>query len=277
MNLTTPPPVEQLDPEYTETLRRNVVRGAYKAFRPKPPRWTPFLAWVPVVAATAAVAIGITSVVTLSRSGDPAGSTGIQQESPDKTQREWLDLGDASDSQARAAARQCLKLKTTVSGTTEDLYGPADADAATIRSARWIKAFGVPGKSRQLLQTFVTANSNFWFQCLDGEILRWDTSAAAANEQNPIPGTWAWNNVGEGKSAGVRASYSFRAAKNVGLVELRIRGLNGVSPWYADVTVDQAGYLEGILPDAVAEHGNAEIDVRAFDKDGKQVFFTTFG
>jgi len=279
MNLTSPPPVERLDPEYAAELKHHLVRTARKRRR------TPYVAWVPIVAATAAIAVSITTVVVLSRSGGsaPVGPAGVLQVAPNASKSESLELGEASTADARAAARQCLTVKKNGYGVETHPSNPAEAETATMRSARWIKAVGVPGKSRQLLQTFVVAhpkNENLWFQCLDGELLRWAwyfDGFGKGSGVDPVRGTWDWSDIGEGKAAGVRASYSFRADDNVELVELRIRGVDSVSPWYAERVADNGGFVAGTLAGAAAEHGKAEIDVRALGKDGKQLWFTTFG
>ncbi|MET7280205.1 hypothetical protein ABZS29_18360 [Kribbella sp. NPDC005582] len=282
MNLTTPPPVERLDPEYAAELKHHLVRTARKRRR------TPYVAWVPIVAATAAIAVSITTVVVLSRSGgaDPAGPAGVMQVAPSASDSESIELGKASEAEARAAAQQCLTVRKNAYGVETHPGSSADAKTAALRSARWIRALGVPGKSKQLLQTFVVThpdNELLWYQCLDGELLRWAWyfddfgRTIGFDGSSPIPGTWGWSDIGKGKSAGVRASYSFRAADNVDRVELRIRGVDSVSPWYAERVADHGGYVAGTLAGAAAEHGKAEIDVRAVGKDGKQLWFTTFG
>jgi hypothetical protein len=278
MNLTSPPPVEQLDPEYAADLKHDLVRKARKR---RSTRWTPYFAWVPIVAATAAIAVITTTAVDLSRSGstDPAGPAGVLQVPANQGLREWVEIGKADDADARAAARQCLTPRKDAYGNVTPVGKPSDVDTAAIKYARWIKAYGGRGKDKQLLQTLVTKTENAWFQCLDGEVLRWGSASSEFGdwEKDVVFGTWSWEGYREGKSNGVRASYSFRTKKNVELVELRIRGEAGVSPWYSEVVVDQAGYITGVLADAVPEHGKAEIDVCGFDAAGKQVFFKTFG
>ncbi|MFI5733360.1 hypothetical protein ACIA49_24820 [Kribbella sp. NPDC051587] len=269
MNLTSPPPVEQLDPEYAADLKHQLVRQA----RNRRNRWTPLRTWVPIVAATAAIAVSTTTVVALSRkSPSPAGTAGIVQLAPDQSAAEPTEIGPATDAEARAAARRCLVPQQNAYGSASHLGKPADAETATILSARWITT---GTENKQLLQTFVTRDEHFWFQCLDGEVLRWspDQGWIGAWAKDPVPGTWTWSDV----PGGVRASYSFRTLPSVDRVELRIRGLDGASPWYGVPVTDRAGYVAGTLPGATAQHGKAEIDVRALDKSGRQVWFTTFG
>ncbi|MFK4084452.1 hypothetical protein ACI2LF_10120 [Kribbella sp. NPDC020789] len=268
MNLTSPPPVEQLDPEYVVELKHHLVRRARK----RRSRWMPLLTWVPIAAATAAIAVSTTSVVSLSRGGstDPAGSTGVIKVPAGESPQVPLDLGPADPAKALAAARRCMTPKTNAYGYPNHLEQPAAANTANYRTARWLSI----DNSKRLLQTFTTRDSNTWYQCLDGELLRQGNVVdITLSTKNPLPGTWSWSTT----AGGTRASYSFRAYQTVNIVQLRIRGTKTASGWFTTKAEDTSGYVEGTLAGAVAEHGKSEVDVRALDKDGKQVWFKTFG
>ena len=233
---------------------------------------------MPIVAATAAIAVSITAVVTLSRTGssDPAGPPGVIQVPVDDSPELPLDLGVAELADAQAAARRCLTPKKNGYGYPNHLEQPGAADVAEYRTGRWLGINDATGRgiSKHLLQTFTTRDSNRWYQCLDGEMLR-DGNAVTVmtSATDPIPGVWSWSTTG----SVARASYSFRAYKTVDVVQLRIRGTSQASGWYSVRAEDTSGYVEGTLENAVTEHGKAEVDVRALDKDGKQLWFTTFG
>ncbi|GAB3954318.1 hypothetical protein GCM10029976_096360 [Kribbella albertanoniae] len=282
MNLTTPPPVEHLDPGYAADVKHDLVR---KARKPKRARWTPFLAWVPIVAATAAIAISTTTVVTLSRSGgggstDPAGPPGIVQVPPEASKVEETDLGPADEAWARAAAEKCLVPSTDAYGTKSHWNSPADAKTAKIRSARWVKNVVHPDERRQLLQSFSIVDEDVVFQCLDGVVL-WHGITSELDDgvsaQEPVAGAWSWGSEDQGPVTVANSDYIFRATDDVERVQLRIRGTEAASPWYSTRVSGNLGYIAGVLPGAQADAGRLEVDLRAFDKAGKQVWSKTFG
>ncbi|GAA0626926.1 hypothetical protein HPO96_36255 [Kribbella sandramycini] len=269
MNLTTPPPVEQLDPEYAADLKQELVRKARRQEQPRSHRRVLFT-WVPIVAAVTAVAISTASVVGLSQSrGGPAGPAGIVQLPADQSPQQTLENGLAFPPEIDTAARECLTPKKNAYGYPNHLGNPEAAK--TIRSARWIK---IPGDLPRLHLTLVTRPANVWYQCLDGEFLRDGVVLEDRTWYNePVRGTWAWSTV-DGEA---RASYSFRTDPAVTRVELRIRGTEGASPWFWVNVEDSSGYVAAALPGAEAQHGRSEVDVRALDENGKQVWAKTFG
>ncbi|MFC9691377.1 hypothetical protein ACFTSF_22675 [Kribbella sp. NPDC056951] len=277
MNLTIPPPVEQLDPGYATDLKYNLVRKARK--RRRTPSWTPILA------AACGIAIITTGVVYLSHTGDstadPAGSTGIVQVPADESMQIPLNSIPApTKTEIRAAARQCMTPKLNAIGHPNHLEKPAAADTANFRTATWLSLPDATGRrdSKRLLQTFTTRDSNMWYQCLDGELLHeGNVVDNTLSPQNLVPGTWGWSTTKAGSKSVAHASYSFRAHPSVVLVELRIRGAKGASGWFTVMVEDTSGYVEGALENAVAEHGAVEVDIRALDKSGKQIWFKTFG
>jgi hypothetical protein len=277
MNLLTPPPVEKLDPEYAGELRRNAVRGAYKALRPRPPKW------VPAVAAACGVAVVTTAVVLLSGTGDhsapePAGSPRssiarppqVPLPSPDNSGSQSIDLGPATAAEASADARKCLAQQTNRAGGAV-LDPPAVVDPARPGAARWIKAYGVPGKTRQLVQS-VWSTDGWLYECLDDQILRIG-GTPGEGASSGVTGTWAMDGIREGDEPAVRAEYSFVTGPEVVRVELRIRSADRATPWYVATVNDRAGYVAAVLPGATNRVGLVDADVRAFDKSGKQVFF----
>ncbi|WP_405059886.1 hypothetical protein OG474_45150 [Kribbella sp. NBC_01505] len=280
MNLTTPPPVEELDPEYAETLRRNAVRGAYKAFRPRPNRrWLPFLAGVPVAAAICAIAIGLSGLGDQNRSEplQPAARPTTVIQTPAKASKvEYVDLGPASEADRQAAARECLTHNGPHDGLS-DWQKPEFANTSTVRSARWIKDPRVPG-GRVLLQSFETPQAVV-FVCSDTNVTWWgragDLDKMYEGETVVSGSSWGW---GESTTPGIAvyASYDFRATAGVASVQFRIRGVDAVSSWYSVKVVDHVGYLAGTLPGSPKERPRAVLDVRAFDKSGKQIWSKTY-
>jgi hypothetical protein len=283
MNLTKPPPVEKLDPSYADELRRNLVRGASKARRP--PKW------IPVVAAACGIAVITTGVVLLSQTGDdsgaPAATTSptprptatVVQVPPAKSARVSLDLGQATTTEARVEARKCLANLSAGGGNTP--AKPEDADTATVRQARWIKTMARPdGQSapRILMHTFTTANGN-WFQCLGDDLVRAsptrESGTAVLNPADPVYGEWRLQQGTEAGRPLLFAEYSFLTLPTVVRMELRIRWTGGASPWYGVTFSDGAGYIAASQLGAVFKRGEMEIDVRAFDTAGKQVYSDT--
>ncbi|TCC48598.1 hypothetical protein E0H75_18585 [Kribbella capetownensis] len=275
MNLLTPPPVEKLDAEYADQVRRDLVRKARKRQRP---------AWVPVVAAACGMAVITTAVVLLSRPGDdsgaPAANTSaptatptVVQVPPAKSARVSLDLGQATASEARAAARNCLADLSPREGGNAPAK-PQDADSATVRQARWIKTMAGSGVAKILMQTFTTAKG-YWFQCLGDDLVRSRPSAdsrGGLNVADPVLGDWRLQQGTEAGGPLLLAEYSFVTLPSVVRMELRIRWTAGASPWYGVTFSDGAGYIAASQLGAVAKRGEMEVDVRAFDTTGKQVF-----
>ena len=278
MNLTTPPPVEKLDPEYADQLRRDLVRKARERQRPT---------WVPVLAAACGIAVITTGVVLLSQTGDdsgaPAAGTSATTPTPTvvqvpaaKSARVSLDLGQATTGEARAAARKCLAARSRDGSATP--AKPEDADTATIRQARWIKTMARPGAQpalRILMQTFTTAKG-YWFQCLGDEMVRSSPNRnpgrVGLNPADPVLGQWTIEQGIEAGSPLLFVDYSFVTLPSVVRMELRIRWTGGASQWYGVTFSDGAGYIAASQLGAVHKRGEMEVDVRAFDTAGKQVY-----
>jgi hypothetical protein len=304
MNLTTPPPIDDLDPDRADQLRSNLVTMAHKTQHE-----TRRATWVPMLAAACGIAVITTGVVVLAQSGGdhsdqpaaptPTSSPSPAEQGPDgkivhdevlkvpasKSARVSLDLGPASAAEARTAARKCLTQKAADTGEPNPAT-PDEADTATVHEARWLKAVpgpghrASPGQSRLLMQSFTTAKG-VWFQCLDAEMMRsFDpalagTSREAAmslNPADPVNGQWTLAEVPNGASTLLWVGYSFAAMPNVARVEIRIRWTGGASPWYGVSVTDGDGFIAASQPGAVYQRGKMEVDIRAFDAAGKQVF-----
>ncbi|MDX6240421.1 MAG: hypothetical protein QOG10_5241 [Kribbellaceae bacterium] len=301
MNLTTPPPVKDLDPGRADQLRSNLVTMARDSQR-EARRPT----WVPMLAAACGIAVITTGVVVLAQSGgdssdQPAAPTPssspsssptsapspseVQKVPASKSARVSLDLGPASIADARSAAQKCLTQKGAHSGEPNPAT-PNEADTATVHQARWLKTVPGPGhraspeQSRLLMQTFSTAKG-VWFQCLGPEMMRaFDPARAGTsrevamslNPADPVNGQRLFASVPWGGSTLLWVDYSFATMPNVARVELRIRWTGGASPWYGVSVTDGAGYVAASQPGAVYQRGEMEVDIRAFDAAGKQVF-----
>jgi hypothetical protein len=294
MNLTTPPPVEDLD--RADELRADLVRRARQSQHSRP-------AWVPVLAAACGIAVITTGVVVLTQtSGDdsaPLGSTPSTEATPpdvvpkpindirkvpaDASARVSLDLGPASRAESLAAARDCL------AGARSDADGahppgspggpplPAEADTATVHDARWVRT--VPGYNRKispdqraLVQTFTTAKG-VWAMCIDNHyqaLQKHRRANGSADLTEPVNGQWtAADASGQGPST-FYTDLAFDALPTVARVELRIRWSGGASPWYGVTVKGGAGFVEASQPGA--RSGEVETDLRAFDASGKQIF-----
>ncbi|MGW6281659.1 hypothetical protein [Kribbella sp. NPDC055071] len=270
MNLLKPPPVEKLDPEYAEELRRAAVRGAYKALRPKK--------WVPVVAAACGIAVIAVGAVLLDRPGSPSpaptpagpGPTATQpngviaEPSPKNLPPGSMDLGAAGAADARAAARKCLANKQSIDGGINRSV-PADADTADLRDIRWIKSFGTPGKTRSLVQSFTTTHG--WYLCLDTELLKTSkpdrSDVTGLSRTSPIVGINLKGQVGNG----VLEEYAFVTIPEVARVELRVTWKGGASPWSSVTVPDRAGYVAALQPNL--KRDDATVEIRALDRNGK--------
>jgi hypothetical protein len=265
MNLTTPPPVEPLDPDYAADLQHDLVRRARKTHRV--PTWTP------VLAAACGIAIIIAGGIFLTRNDlSPADRPSIVQVPAGTSPTQSLDLGPASDNEASVAAVACLAKEAAAAKPNQYPEGSLDPATIQLKSARWIKALGLPGRERQLVQSFTTANS-VWFLCVDGQAQSYEGVGDGAKDD--IVGSWSWANVGSPSM--VRATFAFRSLAIVTKVELRIRGTAGASPWSVVSVADRAGYVTAVLPDARAQHGSAQVDIRGLDKTGKVLFEKTVG
>ncbi|WP_020387510.1 hypothetical protein [Kribbella catacumbae] len=55
-------------------------------------------------------------------------------------------------------------------------------------------------------------------------------------------------------------------------MEVRIRWTGGASPWYGVPVADRTGYVTASQPGAVHKPRALEVDYRAFDRDGREVF-----
>jgi len=288
MNLTTPPPVEDLDPQYAEQLRASLVGNARQSTRQRS-------VWVPVLAAACGVAIITGGIVAGTGSGGtpvPASSPSasptparVQKVSPGSSSRISLDLGPASRTDSLAAAKQCLAQKTSAIGEP-NAAKPADADDATLHTARWLTTLpgddGVlkPEKPKQLAQAFTT-KAGVRVQCVGTRLLQaFDSAAAGVSWErsrnlyatDPISGHWAFFEVPAGRSSLLFVSFSFFTLPTIARVEVRIRWTGGASPWYGVPVEDRTGYVTASQLGAIHERRAMEVDYRAFDRDDRLIF-----
>lgn len=288
MKLTTPPPVEDLDPQYSEQLRARLVADARRSRRRRS-------VWTPALAAACGVAVITGGVIVSTRSGSdfpaPAGSPPtssapeVRKVPPGDSARVSLDLGPAARVDSVAAARQCLAEKTSALGEPNTAK-PSDADTATVHVARWLKTLpgdnGVlqPPRDRQLAQTFTT-KGGVRVQCVDSRLLQvfdpvfagvsWERSRNL-DPTEPVNGRWAIFEVPSGGSSLLFVSFTFSTLPNIARVEARIRWTGGASPWYGVPVADGAGYLTASQQGAIHQPRAMEVDYRAFDSNGRQVF-----
>ncbi|WP_433004911.1 hypothetical protein [Kribbella sp. CA-294648] len=294
MNITTPPPVEDLDPEYAEQLRTHLVKTAQQSQR----RWSP---WVPVVAAACGIALITTAVVVLAEPGGGPPAAGVstptssptsspspreaQKVSPGKSPRVSLDLGPASPEEARQNARRCLSQPTGGNGPP-NTAAAADGDTATVHQARWMKTLPgeggkvQPTKDRVLVQSLTTVKG-VWAQCIDSELYEvFDPAlagipfekSASINAADAVIGQWRYKELPDGAPTLLFASYRFSAMPSVVSLEVRIRWTGGASPWYGVPVAGGTGYAVASQAGAVNKKRETEIDIRAFDKSGRQIF-----
>lgn len=267
MNLTTPPPVEPLDPDYATDVRHDLVRRV-RAKRRLP-------TWTPVLAAACGIAIIIAGGLFITRKDSllsPADRPSIVQVPAGKSPTQSLDLGPASDNEANVAAVACLAKEAAAAKPNQYPEGSLDAATIQLKSARWIKGLGTPGRERELVQSFMTANS-VWFLCVDGQAQSYEGVGDGATDD--VVGSWSWSDVGSPSM--LRATFAFRTLAIVTKVELRVRGTEGASPWSVVSVADRGGYVTAVLPDARAQHGWAQVDIRGLDKTGKVLFEKTVG
>ncbi|TDW21533.1 hypothetical protein [Kribbella kalugense] len=266
MNLTTPPPVEPLDPEFSTDLRHHLVRRVRKKHH------LPF--WIPVLAAACGIAIVVACGILIARPGGHAGPAG--QPTAELTDQS-LDLGAATSTQAQASARSCLA-SLSIGHRTDPIPAKSlDPKTIKLRSAHWIKALGLPGQTRQLVQTFSTANG-LWVFCVDG---KWQSYVQAGDDQgNPSDGIYSsslqWSGLPDASTTTLRAFFSLTSRPSVAQVEIRLRGARGTTPWSVAKIVDGAGYVAAALPSPASQHGPVQADVRALDKAGNVVYSETF-
>jgi hypothetical protein len=292
MNLTTPPPVEDLDPDYADRIRRRLVEDARSSGRRRP-------VWVPALAAACGIAVITIGVVVLTRTGGgwsggdgsgaasaPATSTPspaqVQKVPAGKSRQMSLDLGPASSAEAKAAARQCLQKSAAATGAPNPAT-PADAETATVHQARWLKVLPGqdgelrPARDRMLLQTFTT-RKDVWVECLDSQLadifdpVLAGTSREKAlplNAAEPINGSWTIRDLPDGRSTLLFTDFTFVTMPDVARVEIRIRWTGGASPWYGVAVVNGSGYVAASQPGAIHEKHSMEIDYRTLDKAGR--------
>jgi hypothetical protein len=77
--------------------------------------------------------------------------------------------------------------------------------------------------------------------------------------------------VPDGKSTLLFADFTFTALPTVARVEIRIRWTGGASPWYGVLVTAGEGYAAASQPGAVRQRRAMEVDVRAFDRAGRQI------
>ncbi|WP_328325299.1 hypothetical protein OHA70_35490 [Kribbella sp. NBC_00382] len=288
-NLTTPPPVEELDPQYAEDLRAELVRNARGTRR----EWS---VWTPILAAACGVAVITGGVVASTRgsgSSDPAGSPAptpsstVAKKVPDGgSERINLDRGSTNSfsSFGEAVGKRCLAAKTSAAGDANPAK-PSDAVDYASYMPRWTKA--LPGtddqirpvKTKLLIQSYTTQAGAHAY-CVDDQLMQvFDPAAGRSWEQSrnlsktePLNGQWTISQLPYGQSSLLFVSFSFAAMPDIVKVELRIRWTGGASPWYGVPVDDGFGYATASQAGAVHERGKMEVDYRALDNDDRVVF-----
>ncbi|MFI5706729.1 hypothetical protein [Kribbella sp. NPDC051620] len=287
-NLTTPPPVEELDPQYVEDLRAELVSTARGAHRQR--QWS---LWTPILAAACGVAVITGGVVAGTRaggdSGEPAGpqSTVAQRVPANASERINLDRGSASTNDYglvdAAAARKCLAEKKSALGQPNPAT-PADVSLNGSYLARRQKA--LPGEgglleplpNTLLIQEFTTT-AGVQVECYDDKLLYAFDPAAVPLERRlklsqnkPINGLWRFSEIPDGKSTLLFVSYTFAALPGTEEVQIRIRWTGGASPWYVVPAYFGRGYATASQLGAVHRPGLTEVDYRAVGKSGEVLF-----
>jgi hypothetical protein len=288
-NLTTPPPVEELDPQYAEDLRAQLVRNA----RGTRGQWS---LWTPILAAACGVAVITGGVVASTRTGgnsgslDPAGPqpTVAQQVPANASERINLDRGSTSTNDYgivdAAAARKCFAEKKSALGQPNPAI-PADVTLNGSYQASLQKALPGEGglleplKTTLLIQEFTTA-AGVVVRCYDGKLLyAFDPAAGVSRESSlklskskPVNGLWSFSEIPEGNSSRLFVSYTFAALPGTQQVEIRIRWTGGASPWYVVPAYWGSGYVTASQAGAVHRPGLTEVDYRALGKDGEVLF-----
>ncbi|GAA0930568.1 hypothetical protein GCM10009554_13820 [Kribbella koreensis] len=288
-NLTTPPPVEELDPQYVEDLRANLVRTARGAQRHRS-------IWTPVLAAACGVAVITGGVVASTRAGGHSGSvepagpqpTVAQQVPPKDSERINLDRGSAFIGSGvgivdAAVARKCLAEKKSALGQPNPAT-PADVSLDGSYLARLQKTLPGEGglleplRTTLLIQEFTTL-AGVQVECYDDKLLYAFDPAAVPLEKTlkltsskPVNGRWNFSEIPDGNSTRLFVTYTFAALPGVNEVQVRIRWTGGASPWYVVPAYFGRGYATASQLGAVHRPGLTEVDYRAVDKDGKVLF-----
>jgi hypothetical protein len=288
--LTTPPPVEELDPQYAEDLRSELVKSARGSRRQRS-------AWTPILAAACGVAVITGGVVASTRSGDspepasspaPSATSAVVQKVPAaSSERVNLDRGsvDAFGPESQALVKRCLAEKRSALGEPNNATS-ADLDDAAVYTARWQQAVpgegGVvrPTRTKYLLQNLIT-KTGIRVQCLDSTLLQsfdpalagipWDRSRYLSKVE-AVNGVWSFREIPDGGSSLLYVGYSFSALPSVTKVEIRIRWTGGASPWYAVPVDDGTGYVAASQLGAAHRKHAMEVDYRALDRNGRVVF-----
>ncbi|MEV6415925.1 hypothetical protein [Kribbella sp. NPDC051718] len=287
-NLTTPPPVEELDPQYIEDLRVELVRNARGTRR----EWS---VWTPIVAAACGVAVITGGVVASTRVGGDSGSVGpagprptaAQQLPANASERINLDRGSTSTNDNgivdAAVARKCLAAKKSALGQPNPVT-PADVSLKGSYMARLQKALPGEGglleplRNNLLIQEFTTL-AGVQVECYDDKLLYAFDPAAVPLEKSlkltnskPISGRWSFSEIPDGNSTRLFVSYTFAALPTTNYVEIRIRWTGGASPWYVVPAYFGRGYATASQLGAVHRPGLTEVDYRAVGKDGEVLF-----
>ncbi|WP_112238021.1 hypothetical protein [Kribbella monticola] len=279
MNLTTPPPVEDLDPQYADELRSALVDHARRSRRQRP-------VWVPALAAACGIAVITTAVVVMTRPQDddrgPASTSqsvppppSVQQVPAAESKQLSLDLEPATRADALPIARQCL---AAADNNDPQAPKPAEADTAVVHSARWVHKLSRPGRPTTtvdgavVVQSFTTAKG-IWVSCVGAAPNVYYAHRDPGHDVAvPVKGQWTFTDLPDGNTTHLYTGFTFLTIPAITRLEIRIRWSGGASDWYGVQVVDGFGYVEASQLHAVHQRDAMEIDVRAFDRHGKQLY-----
>lgn len=296
LNLTTPPPVDDLDPARHDELRSGLVALAGEQTRaPSRP------AWPPIVAAAAAVATVVAAVVTVSQLRDaspqPPGPSGTSSTST-QAGPTWtapptgvldLDLGPASAADARKASRWCF--------APDDMIGfkPGDGDKAVHHWSRWmlapytyrgVKWYATPG--RQVVQFDTSPDFGDRLLCTLAEHDRFAGGAhQISRAKGPLPSPGGDDStafecnldrreLGRDRLADGRWLLRYKyltmgSGGGVGRVELRIAWPGGATKWHRGYISHGVGYVEAFAAGNGTPPRIYRAEVRAYDAAGNQI------
>lgn len=310
MNLTDPPDVHDLTPARLDDLRTTLVDLATNDTRPTPRR-----TWIPVLAATTAVAAVAAAIVVVPRlassdgqtpptagsvSPKPSASTQTKPtEEPVALRRVRplvkipapaisVDRGAATETEARAVLERCFQ------GPGGPSFSRADAATATIRLARWaVKplTYAADGSvdtrpSRQLVVSAVRKDGNATANCVDdadsppgAQMLTGGDggSSYGSGFRAAISGGGSAGNSSENGRWTIRSTTPFDVVPGVARVDMRLVWDGGAGPWQRTVLQGRNGFADLAATGTGAERTKPKIEVRLVDAQGYLLFHALTG
>jgi hypothetical protein len=297
MNLTEPPRILDPSPDRIARIRTDLVDQARRDLRPQRQRRT----WIPVVAATASVAMVAAGVAVASRHGGAGtgpviGTPTATASTPGTTTTVppngtiTGDFGPASDKDTRNALRRCF---LSPGGTG---FRPADAATAKVQWSRWMvkpASFGTDNRwhtepTRQLVVSVLRADQRAWALCADdpgsfpgGQMLFSSSGTGivtnSATARQPVNGG---ANGGGGLTSDGRWLVSwksgFDALPRIARADFRITWSGGASAWHTAYIHNGTGYVEVTATGTGSKPDKTQVQVRLLDEDG-HVFYRTSG